>query len=151
MRKQLSIALAALVLVACGGGSSDNNLINNITANNITGKWDGSFAGFTSSTTINGNVTMTLAQRDPNGAFEGGVSLGKIKIISGVYTSSSGSAGSVSGTFDGSSFTGSLTPSVATICPANIVLLFSYNSLKGTAIASNCAVSASAQGTFSKQ
>ncbi len=134
MKKQLSIALAALVLVACGGGSSDNN-----PNNNITGKWDGSFAGFTSSTTINGNVTMTLAQQVSNSN------------VTGVFTSSSGVTGSVSGTFDGSSFTGSLTPSVATICAAKIVLLFSYNSLKGTAIASNCAVSASAQGTFSKQ
>ena len=134
MKKQLSIALAALVLVACGGGSSDNNL-----NNNITGKWDGSFVGFASSTTINGNVTMTLAQQISNSN------------VTGVFTSSSGVTGSVSGTFDGSSFTGSLTPSVATICPAKIVLLFSYNSLKGTAIASNCAVSASAQGTFSKQ
>ena len=150
MKKQLSIALAALVLVACGGGSSDNNLINNITANNITGKWDGSFAGFTSSTTINGNVTMTLAQRDDGNTING-VSVGKIMIITGVYTTSSGGAGSVSGTFDGSSFTGSLTPSVATICPAKVVLFFSYNALNGTAVASNCAVSASAQGTFSKQ
>ena len=144
MKKQLSIALMALVLAACGGGSSDNNLINNITANNITGKWDGSFAGFASSTTINGNVTMTLAQRDdPNDP--------KIKIISGVYTSSSGSAGSVSGSFDGSSFTGNLSPSASTICSARVVLFFSYNALNGTAVASNCAVSASAQGTFSKQ
>ena len=138
MKKQLSIAFTALVLAACGGGSSDNNL-----NNNITGKWDGSFAGFTSSTTINGNVTMTLAQQsqvfktEPN--------------VYGVYSSSSGSTGSVIGFFDGSSFRGSLTPSSAAICPADIVLLFSYNSLKGTAITYNCAQSASAQGAFSKQ
>ncbi len=135
MKKQLSIALTALVLAACGGGSSDNNV-----GNNITGKWAGSFAGFANGTTINGNVTLTLAQQgsdDPN--------------IKGIFTSSSGITGSVSGFFDGSSFVGNLTPSTATTCPAKVVLFFSYNALNGTAVASNCAQSASAQGAFSKQ
>ena len=134
MKKLLSITLAALVLVACGGGSSDNNV-----GNNLTGYWSGSFVGVVNSTPINGNVTMTLAQ---NGAG-----------INGIYSSSSGSAGTVSGSFDGSTFTGDIVPTTANVanCPAKLVLYFSYNSLKGTSLTYNCAVTATSQVSFSKQ
>ena len=143
MKKQLSIALAALVLVACGGGSSDNNL-----NNNLTGYWSGSFTGVVNNAPL--NITMTLAQ--PDGVAGNGIIGNKdIAVITGLYTTSSGSAGSVSGTFDGSSFTGNLTPSVSTNCSAKIVLFFSFNSLNGTAVTNNCGVSASAQAAFTKQ
>ena len=134
MKKQLSIALAALVLVACGGGSSDNNL-----NNNLTGYWSGSFAGVVNSTPINGNVTMTLAQTD-----------GRIK---GIYSCSSGRAGTVTGSFDGATFTGDIVPTTANVanCPAKMVLYFSYNSLKGTSLTYNCAVTATSQVSFTKQ
>ena len=143
MKKQLSIALAALVLVACGGGSSDNNL-----NNNLTGYWSGSFTGVVNNAPI--NITMTLAQSD-GVAGNGITGIKDIAVITGIYTTSSGSGGSVSGTFDGSSFTGNLTPSVSTNCSAKIVLFFSFNSLNGTAVTNNCGVSASAQAAFTKQ
>lgn len=143
MKKQLSITLAALVLVACGGGSSDNNL-----NNNLTGYWSGSFSG-----AVNGgplNINMTLAQ--PDGVAGNGITGNKdVAVITGTYTTSSGSGGSVSGTFDGSSFTGNLSPSVSTNCSAKIVLFFSYNSLNGTALTENCGMSASAKAAFTKQ
>lgn len=143
MKKQLSIALAALVLVACGGGSSDNNL-----NNNLTGYWSGSFTGVVNNAPI--NITMTLAQAD--GVAGNGITGIKDSAgIAGIYTTSSGSGGSVSGTFDGSSFTGTLTPSVSTNCSAKIVLFFSFNSLNGTALTDNCGVSASAKAAFTKQ
>ena len=143
MKKQLSIALAALVLVACGGGSSDNNL-----NNNLTGYWSGSFTGVVNNAPL--NITMTLAQSD--GVAGNGITVIKDSaVITGIYTTSSGSAGSVTGTFDGSSFTGNLTPSVSTNCSAKIVLFFSFNSLNGTAVTNNCGVSASAQAAFTKQ
>ena len=143
MRKQLSIALTALVLVACGGGSSDNNL-----NNNLTGYWSGSFTGVVNNAPI--NITMTLAQSD--GVAGNGITGIKDSAgITGIYTTSSGSAGSVTGTFDGSSFTGNLNPSASTNCSAKIVLFFSFNSLNGTALTDNCGVSASAKAAFTKQ
>ena len=143
MKKQLSIALAALVLVACGGGSSDNNL-----NNNLTGYWSGSFTGVVNNAPI--NITMTLAQAD--GVAGNGITGIKDSAgIAGIYTTSSGSGGSVSGTFDGSSFTGTLTPSVSTNCSAKMVLFFSFNSLNGAALTDNCGVSASAKAAFTKQ
>lgn len=134
MREKLSIALMTLVLAACGGGSSDNNV-----GNNLTGYWSGSFVGVVNSTPINGNVTMTLAQTGAG--------------INGIYSSSSGSAGTVSGSFDGSTFTGDIVPTTANVanCPAKLVLYFSYNSLKGTSLTYNCAVTATSQVSFSKQ
>ena len=143
MKKQLSIALAALVLVACGGGSSDNNL-----NNNLTGYWSGTFTGVANNASL--NITMTLVQ--PDGVAGNGIIGNKdIAGISGIYTTSSGSTGLVAGSFDGSSFTGNLTPSVSTNCSAKIVLFFSFNSLNGTAVTNNCGVSASAQAAFTKQ
>lgn len=134
MKKQLFIALAAVILVACGGGSSDNNL-----TNNLTGFWSGSFVGVINSTPLNGNVTMTLAQSG--------------SVITGIYSSSSAGAGTITGNFDGSSFTGNLTPTTVTAsnCTAKVVLFFSYNSLKGTGLTTNCAVSATSEVSFSKQ
>lgn len=133
MKKQLSIALAALVLVACGGGSSDNN-----TGNNLTGYWSGSFSGAVNGGSLNGNVTMTLAQ-------SGGVK--------GIYSHSLGSVGTVSGSFDGATFTGDIIPTTptSTNCPAKMVLYFSYNSLKGTSLTYNCAVATTFQVSLTKQ
>jgi hypothetical protein len=144
MKKQLSIALAALVLVACGGGSSDNNL-----NNNLTGYWSGTVTGVANNGSL--NITMTLAQSD-GVAGNGVTSIKDIPVdITGIYTTSSGSGGSVSGKFDGSSFTGNLSPSVSNNCSAKIVLFFSYNSLNGTALTDNCGMSASAKAAFTKQ
>ena len=131
MKKQLSIALAALVLVACGGGSSDNNL-----TNNIKGYWSGTFTGVVNNAPLNGNITMTLTE---SGA--------------GIYSNSLGYAGTVNGSFDGTTFTGDILPATPTItnCPAKMVLYFSYNSLKGTSLTYNCAVSTTFQVALTKQ
>lgn len=90
----------------------------------LTGRW------------TEGHMVMTLAQNGSN--------------VSGIYTHTDGYAGSIVGTFNGSSLVATLLPSDPKRCQVRITLLYSDNRLSGTGATHNCTGTSSGPITLTR-
>ncbi len=117
MKKFLIAAAATLALAGCGGGGDSAD---------ITGAWTGTASGVVNGAPLVQTINLALSQ---NGT-----------VVNGTFNSTSGNTGSVTGTFNGSSFEGNLIPSVPNNCPGKFVLFYSNNKLEGSSASYNCTV-----------
>lgn len=120
MKRFLFAVVAALALAGCGGGSGSADL---------TGAWTGTASGVQNGAQLVQTINLALSQ---NGT-----------VVNGTFNSTSGNTGSVTGTFNGSSFEGNLIPSVPNNCPGKFVVFYSNNKLEGTGASYNCTVAVS--------
>jgi len=116
MRRRVAIAVALMLVTACGGGSTSPSAT---PALNLAGTWTGSWQFVTSGATIVETVTATLTQTGST--------------VSGTWTSESGATGQISNLAAQASVSGSLTISQPTLTGPTCT---TTTSVSGTASAS---------------
>jgi hypothetical protein len=137
MYRQTAVAflltLVACVAAACGGSSSATGP----SASSIAGTWSGSITSNMAPGSGGAQVSISQTGDSLSGTW-------------GVNGPTSPDSGSLTGTFNGSAVSMTLSPSVPTSCPYRVTATVSGNSMVGTYAAFNCTLPVAGGITLTK-